>query len=94
MLVYVAVGQVFGIAIISTFMRISTKEVAASQFAIYMASSNLAFAGGALILGVLGDVATTTAILYGTGLAFVFVPILFEIAQRLSKSPPGLTAQG
>jgi PAT family beta-lactamase induction signal transducer AmpG len=45
------IGQVLTIATIALFMMICAPKIAASQFAIYMAMSNLALSGGAALLG-------------------------------------------
>jgi hypothetical protein len=86
--IFVSAGQVFAIAIISTFMRICSKQVVASQFAIYMASSNLAFAGGALLLGAIGSIVSTTEILLGLALVFALVPFVFFAASKKTSGRP------
>ncbi len=59
---YNATGQVVTIALIALFMNICAHKVAATQFAVYMASSNLAFPAGSAAVAMLAGRLETSEI--------------------------------
>ena len=66
-------SQLFTITLIATMMHICTPKVAATQFAVYMALSNLMFAGGSLVY------AGLQAYLGATGLLVCTVMIMLSL---------------
>ncbi len=69
-------SQVILVAIIAMFMKLCGPRVAATQFAVYMALSNLAYSGGAFFLAGVSDLLTGQGILL---LCAVFYVLLFLV---------------
>jgi PAT family beta-lactamase induction signal transducer AmpG len=80
-------GQIVTIAIISLFMRLCFRQVAATQFAVYMASANLTLSLGSALVAPLGSVFNYQEMYYfvaALNLAFLaLLPMLnFERHER------------
>ena len=69
-------GQIVTIAIIAAFMRICFQQVAATQFAVYMASANLTLALGSAMVGPIAAVTDYVGMFYivaGLNLCFLLL---------------------
>lgn len=85
---YNAAGQVVTIAIIALFMNICAYKVAATQFAVYMASSNLALPAGSAAVAFLGaSLATHQIFLVAAAMNFGFLLLwpLFNLESHKAR---------
>ena len=83
------VGQLLTVASIAIFMNLCSPKIAATQFAVYMASSNLALSAGSILLGPL-DAAfsfqTIFLVAAGIDLALVALIPLFKLEQHRRRA--------
>jgi len=79
-------SQVLLVAIIALFMKLCDARVAATQFAVYMALSNLAYSGGAFMLaGLAGRLSSAGILLVCAG----FYGVLFAVFPKF-RFPPAM----
>ncbi len=83
------VGQLLTVASIALFMNICSPRIAATQFAVYMASSNLALSAGSILLGPLDAAFSFQEIfLIAAGLYLVLVALipLFKLSAHRARA--------
>ena len=83
------VGQLLTVASIALFMNICSPRIAATQFAVYMASSNLALSAGSILLGPLDAAFSFQEIFLlaaGFDLALVALIPLFKLSAHRARA--------
>lgn len=80
-------SQVVTVAIIALFMNICSKKVAATQFAVYMASSNLALSAGSALVKPLSVFDNSTMYYFAAGMCVAFVMLwpMFNLERHQAR---------
>lgn len=76
-LVFFSTQMIFTVAVIATCMKVVTRSIAATQFAIYMAMSNLSSSTGSAIIAVWGNELSIENVMFMAGVSFLLAAAVY-----------------